>query len=324
MIRFDKSLNQRFPLQFEVANVTQVKLSVVVLAFGHEHTILQCLESIAMQVTNFDYEVVVGLNDSADKTDLIVRDFTLKRENWRCINLSRSEGTQTAGLSTGAGNFYNCLRHVQGEYVCVVEGDDYLISQSRFQVQCDLLNLHPLWSGTMMPISVETEAGVIRDFRSMYQYDRVMRCNSSELSSEDFIINGCVIHLLGIMFRTNCLRLQDFYLKSAAQDHILGLALTLPAPIGYVELEEMAVYRSYGGTFNTLSVHRNRVLSLAKWAVINAMIEPDMRVLAQSKFDGILTSLLQSIEMKQSRELSWSEIVAMVKRKIVRRVKFNR
>ena len=74
MIRFDKSLNQRFPLQFEVANVTQVKLSVVVLAFGHEHTILQCLESIAMQVTNFDYEVVVGLNDSADKTDLIVRD----------------------------------------------------------------------------------------------------------------------------------------------------------------------------------------------------------------------------------------------------------
>lgn len=320
MIRFDDSLIQRFPLQFDVAKAAHVKLSVVVLAYGHEQTILQCLESIAMQVTDFEYEVVVGLNESSDSTDSIVRDFTVRRGNWRYISLSQTEVTKTAGIPTGAGNLYNCLRHVQGEYVCVVEGDDFLSSKSRLQAQFDVLDVHPLWSGSMMPISVETEDGEIADFRHMYQYDRLMRCESREISSMDFVVNGCVIHLLGLMFRTNCLELQEFYLKSASQDHILGLALTLSAPIGYVELEEMAVYRAHGGTFNSISVHRNRVLTCAKWSVINAMTEPYQRVLVQSKIDGVLTELLQSIELKENRELSLPEIVGMLKRKVVRRL----
>ncbi len=52
-----------------------MKVSVGLLTYNHAKFIAQALESILMQVTDFDYEIVVGEDFSSDTTRLILDDF---------------------------------------------------------------------------------------------------------------------------------------------------------------------------------------------------------------------------------------------------------
>ena len=52
-----------------------MKLSVFVVTYNQERYIRQCLDSIAMQKVNFDYEVIIGDDCSADGTAAICDEF---------------------------------------------------------------------------------------------------------------------------------------------------------------------------------------------------------------------------------------------------------
>ena len=52
-----------------------MKLSVFVVTYNQEQYIKQCLESIAKQKVNFDYEVIIGDDCSTDGTGRICDEF---------------------------------------------------------------------------------------------------------------------------------------------------------------------------------------------------------------------------------------------------------
>ena len=49
-----------------------IKISVCITAFNHEKFIAQAIESVLMQRTKFDFEVLIGEDDSSDNTRKIV------------------------------------------------------------------------------------------------------------------------------------------------------------------------------------------------------------------------------------------------------------
>lgn len=109
-----------------------LKLSVFMLAYNHENFIKQAIDSILMQKVNFDYNIVIGEDFSTDNTRKILLDY--KRQYPEKITLilrDKNVGAMQNQLETFAG--------CKGEYMAILEGDDYWTDENKLQKQVDFL-----------------------------------------------------------------------------------------------------------------------------------------------------------------------------------------
>ncbi len=116
-----------------------LKVSVVVITYNQERYIRHALESIMSQITDFDMEVLVADDCSTDKTAETVREFALKYPDV-IIPFIREKNM---GMSP---NFLDLIMRTKGEYIAVLEGDDYWIDELMLQKSVDFLDAHKEYS----------------------------------------------------------------------------------------------------------------------------------------------------------------------------------
>jgi len=109
------------------------KVSVAMITYNHEQFIEQALDSVLMQQVDFDYEIVIGDDLSQDRTREILLDYHARHPEK--IHLLLYETKQGPG-----GNIYQVLNNCQGEYIALLEGDDYWTSPEKLQVQVNYLD----------------------------------------------------------------------------------------------------------------------------------------------------------------------------------------
>lgn len=114
-------------------------LSVVVTVYNHRNYIEKCLRSIAMQKTDFDFEVLVGEDCSPDGTAEVIE--RLRPELPDYFNLICREKNMGA-VANGADLF----ERVRGKYILNLEGDDFLLYDGKLQEQVEFLETHPDYS----------------------------------------------------------------------------------------------------------------------------------------------------------------------------------
>ncbi len=112
-----------------------MKISIVMLAYNHQRFIEQALESVLMQETGYEYELIVGEDCSRDCTREIVKKFE-ERFHGRMRPLYRDKNL---GMIK---NLLDCLEHCKGEYIAMLEGDDFWTDSSKLQKQVDFLDKH--------------------------------------------------------------------------------------------------------------------------------------------------------------------------------------
>lgn len=112
------------------------KVSVLMITYNHEKYIEHAVRSVMMQETDFDYELIIGEDCSTDRTREIV--LRLKEEFPDKIRLLLHE--KNVGMSR---NFVEVFNQCQGEYIALLEGDDYWIDSRKLQVQADYLDVAP-------------------------------------------------------------------------------------------------------------------------------------------------------------------------------------
>ena len=113
-----------------------MKLSVAMITYNHELFIGQAIESALTQKVNFDYEIVIGEDCSTDGTRAVVVDF--QRRYPGTIKLLLRE-RNIGGLR----NIESTLAACSGQYLAILEGDDYWSSPDKLQKQVDFLDTHP-------------------------------------------------------------------------------------------------------------------------------------------------------------------------------------
>ncbi|HXX56646.1 MAG TPA: glycosyltransferase [Nitrospirota bacterium] len=113
-----------------------MKVSVLMITYNHEAYIAGALNSVLMQRVNFDYEIVIGEDCSTDNTRNIAIDYQKKHPDK--IRLFLPE--KNIGM---IGNFIATYKACEGEYVALLEGDDYWTSPDKLQRQVDFLDAHP-------------------------------------------------------------------------------------------------------------------------------------------------------------------------------------
>ena len=116
----------------EMAPVVTVRTST----YNHAEFIVQCIESILMQKTNFAFEYIIGEDFSTDGTREIVLDYAKKYPGIiRVITADRNVGFKANGM--------RCINAARGKYMALCEGDDFWIDEYKLQKQFDYMESHP-------------------------------------------------------------------------------------------------------------------------------------------------------------------------------------
>jgi glycosyltransferase involved in cell wall biosynthesis len=110
-------------------------LSVIVPAFAFDKYIVECIESILSQNTDFEMEILVRDDHSGDRTNDIL--YSKYHENKKVHILFSTENLGPFG------NIKFLLERARGKYIAYIDGDDYFTDENKLQKQIDFLESHP-------------------------------------------------------------------------------------------------------------------------------------------------------------------------------------
>ncbi|MCB9364247.1 MAG: glycosyltransferase [Flavobacteriales bacterium] len=123
---------------------SNVKVSVCIQTYNHENYIRKCLDGAINQITNFDYEILLGEDDSSDNTRNICLEYLEKhKKKIRLFLHERKNVIFINGLPSGRYNLLHNLKNSAGKYIALCEGDDYWTDPFKLQKQVDFLENNP-------------------------------------------------------------------------------------------------------------------------------------------------------------------------------------
>lgn len=111
-------------------------ISVIVVTYNQESTIARTLDSILSQVTDADYEIIIGDDCSTDGTERVCRGYAEKYPE-RIVYLRREKNLGVVG------NYFDCIRQSRGRYLADCAGDDYWVDNTKLQKQYEVLENRP-------------------------------------------------------------------------------------------------------------------------------------------------------------------------------------
>jgi glycosyltransferase involved in cell wall biosynthesis len=205
-----------------------VKVSVCMITYNHENYIAQAIESVLMQKTTFEYEILIGEDCSTDSTRDIVFDYQERYpEIIKTIFHKSNVGPQN--------NFSQTLKACTGQYIAILEGDDYWLSPDKLQNQADILDIRA-------DISFCFHNNLIIDENDMDSV-HFSNTNQSVITTIEDIIDCWYVMTCSIMFRSSFLNdLPPWFFNFKNGDYILQLLLSTRGPVYYID-EIMGVYR---------------------------------------------------------------------------------
>lgn len=115
-----------------------VTVSIYVPTYNHEHYIVQALDSILMQRTQYSMEILVGEDCSTDNTRAVLQAWEQRNPGkatvfYREQNMHKSARPNAVDLKS----------RCKGKYVICLEGDDFWTDPEKLEKQISFLETHP-------------------------------------------------------------------------------------------------------------------------------------------------------------------------------------
>lgn len=127
----------------------EIEVSVAVITYKMQQYIVDLLESILKQKTNFRFEIVVDDDCSPDSTREILLDYARRYPDIFVLSLRDSN-------IGGSKNMYGVLQKCRGKYIAILEGDDWWECDDKLQYQYDFMESHSEYIGMYCNSWVET------------------------------------------------------------------------------------------------------------------------------------------------------------------------
>lgn len=260
-----------------------MKVSVWMTAYNHEKYLAQCLDSVLMQKTDFDFDIVLGEDCSTDGTREIALEYQIKYPGKIKLYLpEKNIGMMQMDIAT----------HVmcKGEYLALLNGDDYWTDENKLQTQADFLDRNP---ETVMCY----HKAIVENEDTGYEFETVYLENSDTLPVESLFLGYNPIMTPTVMIR-NILVLPDWYSEMPYGDMLTYLLLSQRGKIKYID-KLMSKYRIHSsGQWQGETVYNNLLKDLKFYRVMNEKLEFKYdnlirQIFAQRYFDLILIDIKQ-------------------------------
>ena len=211
-----------------------MKLSVAMITYNHEMYISQAVESILAQKVDFDYEIVIGEDCSTDSTRAIVKDYRQKYPDIIRLHLPDTN----SGMMC---NFMRTFNSCSGEYIALLEGDDYWTDPFKLQKQVDFLDKNLDFTVCHHNVVVKNEDYPERNRRQN-------GAETPEISGlDDLLTKGNFLATASVIIRANAIgEIPDWFIGLPFGDYPLYLLASQFGKIRYLT-DIMGVYRIHKG-----------------------------------------------------------------------------
>ena len=212
------------------------KVSVVLMTYNHARFVAEALDSILMQQTNFDFEIVALDDASTDGT----RDIIMRYADAHPGKFSLAFNETNLGLGpAGAANEWRVRQSVTGTYIAHLDGDDYWTDARKLQRQVDFLDNNPEF------VLCAHDYIVRNEWLGQEAVPRKLRTDTTLEMAQ--LLDGCPLHESSLLYRNGVLpKWPHEFLDLGFSDWPLVILL---AQRGGVRLlaDPMAVYRLHSG-----------------------------------------------------------------------------
>lgn len=222
----------------------RVRVSVLVMTYNHAELIGQALDSVLMQRTSFDCEIVITEDCSTDGTREIVQEYQSRFPDKIRLLLSDQNQNSLAVVSRG-------IRACRGEFVALLDGDDYWTDPEKLRLQVEFLDSHPDCSACF-----HNATAVYADARQPPR-DWTPPGQKAFMTLAD-IWRGNPIATGSVLFRNGLYELPRWYdeMPMPITDWPLHVLNAEHGTIAYID-RVMSVYRIHeGGTYSRLDETR--------------------------------------------------------------------
>jgi glycosyltransferase involved in cell wall biosynthesis len=201
------------------------------ITYNQETFVRQAVQSVFSQKTDFEFEVVIGDDASKDGTAAIIS------------SLTPPEGVLLNFIRRGANlgmlpNFVSTLAQCSGQYVALLEGDDYWIDANKLQRQVDFLDANPDFSICYHPVKIDKGTG------RLMEEDGVVERDVSDIYD---LAKGNFMHTCSVVFRAKLFNeFPETFFSSTVGDYFLHMLNAQYGKIKKLPLT-MGVYRIHEG-----------------------------------------------------------------------------
>jgi len=226
--------------------VLPIKVSVLVMTYNHANFIRQSLDSVLMQEVTFTYEILISEDCSTDGTREIVEEYYQQFPQKIHLLLSGQNIHSNAVVARG-------IKAAKGEYIALLDGDDYWTSPHKLQKQADFLENHPECSMCFHNARVFYED-------SSKPHWNWTPAHQKEFSTLEEIWMGNFIATCSTMFRNGLFGdVPDWYeALFPITDWPLHILNAERGKIGYIN-EVMGAYRHHSGGLYSPYSHREKL-----------------------------------------------------------------
>ncbi|PJI09695.1 MULTISPECIES: glycosyltransferase family 2 protein [Clostridium] len=214
----------------------KIKVSVLIVTYNHSRFIKEAMDSALMQQTKYKYEIVVMNDHSSDNTFKILKMYKLKYgDKIRIFNNSKNFGI-TKNYKLG---FEKC----RGEYIAVLEGDDYWNNRKKLQIQSDFLDKHRNYSAVFNRYIIYDAAKNLKTVIPwQYRYSEYKK-----ITINDLTIRNVIGNFSACMYRKSIVeQLKKSLYNMVTYDWMFNMAVSEKAPIAYLP-QVTSVYRIHRG-----------------------------------------------------------------------------
>lgn len=231
-----------------MSNDRPIMISACIITYNQENYIEKCINGALTQKTNFDYEIVIGDDNSTDGTSEICKMYTEKFP----LKFRYFHRNQNLGMM---GNWIATINNCNGKYIALCEGDDYWTDPLKLQKQVDFLERNSKFSSCFH---------LTPEIRGKEFSGKVFGANAPDIVySEDTISLWSLFHTSSFVFRKSAFKYYDELSSIFSADMALFSIVSRYGPIKKIE-EKMSVYRKHEGGItatndNTVSFYDERI-----------------------------------------------------------------
>ena len=231
-------------------------VSIMLITYNHEKYIGKAIESVLMQETEYQFEIVVIEDCSTDRTQEVILRYKEKypdkiRTYFNPTNIGTLDPPQQKVTYAG-------FKRLLGDYVCILEGDDYWLSPHKLQRQIRFLEKNPTFAACAHNTIKVYEEGKLPSHRFIYSE------NPKHIHTiDDFITMMSFFHTTGVMYRNVLFSDPAPYYRSKWSCDIFNVMSHVQHGDLFYMDDDMAVYRAHaGGSYSNMLPIKGRIFNI--------------------------------------------------------------
>lgn len=208
-----------------------MKINIILITYNHSNYIRPALESILMQETSHDVEIIVADDCSTDNTVEIIKEYESKTK----FAFQYLHKTQNLGYIR---NYQQAFAACTGDYVAIMEGDDCWVKASHLENHINHLEKIPNTS-----MSYNRHIRLFEDQNREEIFDWTLDTDYELITTDQLALGNRIGNLSCCVFRGKYIQQLDpklFDMEIA--DWMLGMYMGQFAPLLYLK-EVTSAYR---------------------------------------------------------------------------------